>query len=291
MLGIREFNRKIKSLKNTAKITGSMKMISSVKLQRFTRLKHAFMPYNESVETMRLRICRLFAESSYPAIGGYKKPSMALVMVVTGNRGLCGQFNANAIREAVQLCGKLSSAKKTCLIGCVGSRGLAFFQKQDISTEQLLKRQVKNIDWEASTEIADALFARFCASELHEIWAVYSRRISVLQEKPVSEMLLPISSGHHADSIGGKTTDYILEEPADKLANIYAGTYIRSAVYRVLLDASLGEHAARMSAMEAASENCDRMIRRYMQLKNRARQTAVTTELNEIVTGKEALES
>jgi len=292
MQGIREFNRKIQSLKNTGKITGSMKMISSVKLQRFTKLHTAAAPYFESIETIRRRVCGAFADAGHVLISGYEKPSRTLVLLVTSDRGLCGQYNANAVMEAMRLYEQLAALGRICSFACAGGRGYAFLHKRGIPAQRVLEKTaaaaVSTFDGHAA--LADSLLESYLGAAVHEIWAVYTRRISPLLEKPVSEMLLPMSSAGLNPGRPTEKVDYLLEQRADTLVLSAARLYLRAAIHRILVESALSEHAARMAAMESASENCDRMINRYMKVRNRARQASITTELSEIVTGKEALE-
>jgi F-type H+-transporting ATPase subunit gamma len=291
MQGSREFNRKIKSLGNTRKITGSMKMISSVKMRRYTRLKQDFAPYFETVNAVRQRVSCAFNECGSLFVKGYEKPVNALVVVVTGDRGLCGQLNANAIREAARLNEQLRSLHRQSSIACIGVKGYAFFQKRKLAPQMLIEKAAKYANWDASAKLADHLIDRFVKGDYHEIWIVYSRRESVLSEKPVSEMLLPLRAAALNHGFSARAVDYLVEEPAHALIESAVRTYLRAALYRIALESSLAENSSRMAAMESASDNCDRMIHKYRQLGNRARQAAVTTELSEIVTGKEALES
>ena len=288
MASIKEYQRKIISLKNTRKITGSMKMISSIKLQRMARMRDAMLPFCGANRSLRATVAALNNGGSV-FTGGWNEPKSAHYLVMTSDRGMCGRFNTNTIRSLlVQIDGRRQTGGRVS-VSCIGRKGYAHLKRHGADIRRHYADCAGRPSWDAVRKVADELFTAFVDGTDHELWVVYSKRTSSFSEEPVVERLLPFSA---TDSITqDNTTDYIVEEPSGELIRKYAELMLQGMLYEALVETGVAEHAARMSAMDNASSNCDRMTARYVQLRNRARQAAITTELNEIVTGKEALQS
>lgn len=284
-MGIREFNKKINSLKNTRKITSSMKMISSVKLQKFTKLRMAVAPFWETTQSVMNRMGPLI-DDSHILYKGYEKPQKDLIVLFSSDRGLCGRFNSNAIRVALQLSDKLFSNNRECQFSFVGAKGHAFFKRRKLQINKFYETS-SYPDYKNVIKIAEDLFNDFMTGNFHEIWIVYSKKSGVVEE-PCVERLLPFINSKNPPS---KNQQVLLEENGSDLISKYGLLAIKSVIYKAILESSVSEHTARRSAMDSATSNCEQMIQRYIKLRNRARQTAITTELSEIVSGKEAIDN
>jgi F-type H+-transporting ATPase subunit gamma len=283
MLGLREYNKKINSLKNTRKITSSMKMISSVKLQKFMKTQQTAIPFCQSSMSMLNHIASVVKDSNI-FCNGYPEVKKSLIVLFSSDRGLCGRFNTNVIRKAIQL-SEILSSRCECAFSFAGSKGYAFFKRQRFPVVKVYQGG-SFPDYTNAIEIADDLFSKFTEGTFQEIWIVYTRK-TALQEEPCVERLLPFEINK------GLTTaspDILLEEKSTTLLRSISQLALRAKIYRVHLDSTVSEHTARMAAMDAATSNCDKMIQRYTILRNRARQTAITTELTEIVSGKETID-
>lgn len=284
MSSIKEYQRKIGSLKNSRKITGSMKMISSIKLQKVgaqLAKAEAFRTAARHMETV-LGSCDL--PESDPSITGYARVTTVDMLLITGDRGLCGRFNTNSINLFIKEFQQRKSRGVEVAISCIGLRGAAYLKRKGY-TFTLYNGIIGNPNWNDIAAIADALYQRFTSNATQEIWVVRSKRISSISEAPCIERIMPFTIKAEP-----KTGDYLVEEDhgfARRAVHLLAA----ARIYDAIVDAAVAEHAARMSAMDSANANCDRLIDKYTQLRNRARQSVITTELNEIVTGKEALES
>lgn len=289
MQTIREFNRKIQSLKNTGKITNSMKMISSVKLQRFVKSRTAALPFWQAAENLLAQVYKVELVRRTLLFGGYKNPKSALIVLVTSDRGMCGQYNNNAIRQAVHLQDTLNERGLRVTLSFTGSRGANFFKKRDVVIGKLYEGLSSHPEYAGLTPLGDACLEQYLSGEFHEIWLVYTRRESSLQETPVAEQLFPLHPPRvrgEKEKLGG---EMLFEPSAERLMEKAARLLVRTRIQQMMVESAVSEHSARMSAMDSASSNAERMIDHYLQLRNRARQSAITTELNEIVTGKEAL--
>lgn len=286
MQGIREFNKKITSLKNTRKITSSMKMISSVKLQRFSKLRQTTAPFWETAQASLERIC-CFAGDSHVLCNGYPQGKKTHVLLFSSDRGLCGRFNTNAIRKALQLFDELTEKGNECTFSFAGGKGFAFFKRRKLPVGKVYEGG-GTPGYNLASVIADDLFDKYMKGEAQQIWIVYTRKAAGMTEEPCSELLLPFNFSQHSSP---GTPNVLLEEDSTELLIKYALMALRAKIYKAHLESTVSEHAARMSAMDTATTNCDQMIQRYIKLRNRARQTAITTELSEIVSGKEAIDN
>ena len=159
MVGLREYNKKINSLKNTRKITSSMKMISSVKLQKFMKNQRAAVPFYQTSISMLNQVASLGSNSSI-YFNGYPQVHKSLTLLFSSDRGLCGRFNTNAIRKAIQLSEILSSRRCECRFSFAGSKGHAFF-KQKITLVVKVYQGGSVPDYTNATEIANDLFSKF----------------------------------------------------------------------------------------------------------------------------------
>jgi F-type H+-transporting ATPase subunit gamma len=284
MVGLREFNKKINSLKNTRKITSSMKMISSVKLQKFIKTQHTAAPFCKASMAMLNQVASLAGKSNI-FCNGYPEVNKSLIVLFSSDRGLCGRFNTNVIRKAMQLSETLSSRQCKCIFSFAGSKGHAFFKRRRTPVEKVYEGSSVPT-YAYASGIADDLFNSFIKGDFQEIWIVYTRKVA-LQEEPCAERLLPFEINKDLTTVSEKV---LLEENVTKLLVNFSRLAVRAQIYRALLESTVSEHTARMGAMDAATSNCDKMIQRYIKLRNRARQTAITTELTEIVSGKEAID-
>lgn len=290
MQTIKEFNQKLVSLQHTRKITSSMKMISSVKMQRLSKMKMASQPFWESVGRLYANVGNVFGNVQHPLVCGYPEVGVSRILLFTSDRGLCGRFNTNASRKMLELTEIQNRQNQKSIVSCVGSKGYTFVKRRTTFLGSYYPGVAGDPTYEAARKIGSELLDDFLAGSCQEVWLVYTRRISSLEEEPVHERLLPITLA--ALSEEQKTrADYLFEEDPEQLLMNMVPILVCARIHEVLILASMSEHAARMSAMDAATTNADRLMRKYVQLRNRARQASITTELTEIVTGKESLES
>jgi F-type H+-transporting ATPase subunit gamma len=291
MHGIREYNDKIKSLKNTRKITGSMKMVSTVKFQKFSRSKLSAVNFAQSVETATSDFFT-YADPVASNDPKLKAPvNKALVVFFTADRGLCGRYNTNVFREALRLSEQLKKENIETVFCCSGSKGVAYLTRYKLHCEHFFNTAAANPDSKSAHEIARFCMNKYQSGEVDSIYIVNSQRKSSVSDEPVSQKVFPVKK---EDSKSAEKKDAIhsllLENNPEEIQNHLFQMKMFASVYRALIESAESEHSARMNAMETATTNCDKMIQNYQQLRNRARQTAITTELSEIVTGKEALE-
>jgi F-type H+-transporting ATPase subunit gamma len=290
MGSIKEYQRKISSLKNTRKITGSMKMISSIKLQRMAKRREAMLPFCEANRKLLPLFGSLGSEHSLYR-QGHEHPSVIEYLVVTSDRGMCGRFNTNTIRAMHAHSAGKGTPDRKIVVSCIGQKGYAVLKRHGETILHNYKDCTAHPSFDSVGKAANDLLGEFISGTVHEVWLVYSKRITSFSEEPVVERLLPFPVPASDTAEYADADSILLEDTPEVLVQQYAALMVQGMLYEALVETGVAEHAARMSAMDNASSNCDRMTSNYVQLRNRARQAAITTELNEIVTGKEALQS
>ena len=265
-------------------------MISSIKLQRMSRLREAMLPFCKANREMVPVAAAVGSERSL-YVRGHETPLVPQYVVITGDRGMCGRFNTNIIRALHAHISAREPQPKNVVLSCIGQKGYAILKRRGESVLHNYTECATHPSFETLRDAAADLIGDFTSGIVHEVWIVYSKRVSSFSEEPMVERILPFQSDGAAVDPGTGDDSMLLEEPSNVLVERYAALMVQGMLYEALVESGVAEHAARMSAMDNASSNCARMTGKYVQLRNRARQAAITTELNEIVTGKEALQS
>ena len=261
-------------------------MISSVKLQRFTRVHHTTTSFWKTSEQVISKLINTPVSTGTVFFDYLTDHQSALILLFTSDRGLCGRYNTNVIREALYLKKKLEEQNCSVTLHFVGTRGFNFCKRRKMNIGKLYT--TAKPDFQTAAYIADDLIGEYLRGSFREIWCVYTQKRSSLFEEPVQQLLMPLVPSEKKINSAG--TDYLIEGSPEEAAQHAGPLFVRARIYQALIESAVSEHSARLHAMDTATENCDRMIHKYVQLRNRARQAAITTELSEIVTGKEALE-
>lgn len=242
-------------------------------------------------------------EGGEAAAGGGPHPLLqvrpeekVLLAVVTGDRGLAGAFNATVLRRVRQVLGRWESLELLLL----GKKGADYFARRDVPVRDAYRDLFSNVTYEAAQEIAGDVGQAYSRGEYDAVYVVYNRFESVMRQELTEERLLPIPVGEGggpageagaATGAGGEEPgDYLFEPSPDEILADVLPRYLTFQVYRVLLESQAAEHAARMTAMDSATNNAGEMIEKLTLTYNRARQAAITTELIEVVSGANALE-
>lgn len=284
MPNILDIRRRIRSVKNTQQITRAMKMVSAAKLRRAQENMLNARPYANRILSVIKSLGGRSEERTHPLLAERKEEKIQLV-VFTVDKGLCGAFNTNIIKSAEAFLNKTEG--KAVSFYCVGKKGRDYFAKRAISVSQELVNLFNRIEYSQAREIGANLITQFKTQEIDAIYLLYNEFKSVIQQRIVVERLLPIPTFGTAtdDSI----VDYIYEQsPVDILANLIP-KHVEVQIYRALLESSAAEHGARMTAMDAATNNAIEMIDSLTLTMNRARQAGITNEIIEVVSGAAAL--
>jgi len=290
VVSLKEYSSKILSLQNTRKVTSAMKMIATTRYQKLLKVYSDMVPFENG---MRRLLSTLSRDAECTSTPYFKKADSlaAHVVLFTSDRGLCGAHNNNAAKAALALAEELEAEKKSVTITFVGKRGRSKFSgaMTGRTVGKCYEDIAKMLTMDSVQPIADAIVKSYTDGSFGEVWFVYNKYHSPIVQLPVKDKFLPLSKELFTTiDTGNETVDYLYEPDRESLLRSVLASYCSFQVYHTLLTSLVSEFSSRMAAMDAASNNCKTMIENYLLLRNRARQSAITTELTEIVSGKEA---
>jgi F-type H+-transporting ATPase subunit gamma len=287
MANLRAIRKRISSVKSTQQITRAMKMVSAAKLRRAQGAITAARPYARKMREVVQAVAGRAGGDAHPLLTAREGKKLAL-LVVTSDRGLCGSFNSGLTRAAYRFVNDHRDRYEEIALFMVGRKGRDFFRRRDIPIRKEYIGVLGSISRGHAEAMANDLVSGFLSGEFDEVRIVFNEFRSAISQVVRFEPLFPIAlEKAEGEAAGG--IDY-LYEPGQKeiLANLLP-KYVETQIFRVLLESVAGEHGARMTAMDSATNNSVDMISRLTLQMNRARQATITTELTEIVSGAEAL--
>lgn len=292
MPNVLDIRRRIRSVKSTQQITKAMKMMSAARLRRAQErilnarpyANHMLAVLNSLATRVRQSMDGEEVAELHPLLAERGDRRIELV-VITGDKGLCGGFNTNIIKTASHFLAE--HAGKELDLELVGRKGRDFFKKRKWKIHHEYVNIFSHLQYENAKEIAQGLIGEFSQSDLDAVYLVYNEFKSVIQQRIVVERLLPVGALEHTDGID--RTDYIYEQTPRVIFDDLLPKHVEVQVYRALLESAAAEHAARLTAMDAATNNAAEMIDTLTLNMNRVRQAAITKEIIEIVSGAAAL--
>jgi F-type H+-transporting ATPase subunit gamma len=279
----RDFQRQINTVKNQARVFSALQTVSSVKFRKAEARVRRARPYAENVEQM-MRDVASNATGEIPLLTGREVRRVA-VCTLTADRGLAGGFNAQVLRRTVRL---REEKDPGALQVASGRKGVAFFRFRRVELAEVFTGFTDNPTYENAREIGRALTRLFDDEEADEVYLVYNRFESALNQRPVVNRLLPVA--HEEDDEEETNTSYMDYVPdAETVLKRLVPRYVETMVWQALLEGAAGEHGARMTAMKNATDNANDLVRDLTLQMNKARQAQITQEILEIVGGAEAL--
>jgi len=285
-----DLRRRIRAVKNTQQITKAMKMVAASKLRRAQERIVNARPYAQQMQRVLASVASRVDPSIHPLLTSRERRqnSTTLVIVVTGDKGLCGSFNTNVIKGAASY---ITGSAEPCSLGLVGRKGRDFFGRRGFSVlfEQIGIFQKLRFD-DAQT-IARTAIDAFISEQVDRVVLVYNEFKSVMTQRVVVDQLLPIARGDvEADaSASANQVDYLYEPSPQEIFNQLLPRYVEAQIYRALLESNAAFFAAQMTAMDTASKNAADMISSLTLYMNKVRQAAITREIIEVVSGAQAL--
>jgi len=292
MASLKDMRVRIASTKATQKITKAMQMVAASKLRRAQATAEAARPFATKMEAVISNIAAAAANSpNAPALlRGTGKDQVHLLVVCTGERGLCGAFNSAIARLAREHAINLMNQGKEVKFFCVGRKGYdqlrRQFEKQIVETIEL--RGIKQIGYAQAQMIADKIIARFDRNEFDVCMVFFSRFKSVMAQIPTAQQIIPpVFTPVPKDA--GPAAAYEYEPEEEEILADLLPRNLSVQMFRALLENAASEQGARMSAMDSATRNAGEMIRKQTLTYNRTRQAIITKELIEIISGAEAL--
>jgi F-type H+-transporting ATPase subunit gamma len=286
MPSIKQLNKKIVSLKNTQKITRAMKMISATKLRKAQQAIEGARPYFNEVKRLLSDLTRSM-QVLHPLCEVRTPVKSARVIVYTSDRGLCGSFNANIIKKALSFCRELKEKECDVFLSFLGKKGYDHFKKRDYHISEYYADVTKQPVFAAAEIIGSHQIKSFLDDEVQEVYLLYNEFKSAMTQKVMLNRLLPVAQPSPDDE--SAESDYIYEPGAELIMDRLLTKSIKLRIFEALLNSVAGEHGARMTSMDSATNNCSDLTDKYTLKRNRARQAAITTELVEITSGAEAL--
>ena len=286
MATLLDFRRRIRSVKNTQQITRAMKFVAAARLRRAQERAISARPYATQIaRVLRSTMARI--ENPVNPLMARREEEKILTLVLTGERGLCGAFNANILRKAVEFL-RAHRDRKLSLIP-IGKKGRDALRKQKLPFLGEYINVLAKVEFSTAREIATLVSDLYSSAQVDAVYIVYSEFKNVITPELALEKLLPVDAAREEQSSGetaGATqVDYIYEQPAAELLNRLLPRYVESQVFRAMLESSAAEHAARMTAMDSATNNASDVIEALTLHMNKVRQAAITKEIIEIIGG------
>ncbi len=288
MPSLKDLRNRIASVKSTQKITKAMQMVAVSKLRRARAAVEAARPYAERVESVLTNLAAAATEGEGPRLlVGSGSSQTHLLVVCTGERGLCGAFNTAIVRLAREKANALAAEGKTIKIICVGKKGHDQLRRTHEThiVEMIDLRAVRTITYETARPIAEKVIALFDNAEFDVCTLFYSRFKSVISQIPTAQQLIPPELGAKDE----KAPTYDYEPDEGEILTQLLPRALTVRVYRALLENAASFFGAQMSAMDNATRNAGEMVKKYTLRYNRTRQAMITKELIEIISGAEAL--
>lgn len=299
MPSLQHTRRRIGSVKNTQKITKAMKLVSAAKLRRAQERIMAARPYADQMAALQAQLSLRMQLTPHPLMQRREGNAVELV-IVSADRGLCGSFNAQMFRHAMDLAARLESEGRVVTLTTIGKKARDFFRRRRWPITKSWLQLFDRLQFDQANAIAQEFIGLFTGGERAEVRLLFTEFRSVVSQRVTSQLLLPVGSqAPEADApvpattpataSDGPTGMYLYEpEEAELLAELLPRA-VAVQLFRALLESAASEQGARMMAMDSASRNAGQMIGRLTLIYNKTRQAAITKELMDIVGGAEAL--
>ena len=291
MPSLLDIRRRVRAVKSTQQITKAMKMVAASKLRRAQERTQQARPF----ATQMLRVLNSLASrvdpSAHPLLDERAIPrsgGRVLLFVVTADRGLCGSFNANVIKQSSQFIAE--SPGRQVALGLIGRRGRDYFAKRNFEVRYEQVNLFATVKYEDAKRIAQSGMEAFLGGDVDSVYLIYNEFKSVMVQRVVVERLLPIPRlDIQAPEGTAAATEYLYEPSAEQLLTSLIPTHVEVQVFRALLESNAAFYAAQMTAMDAATRNSGEMIESLTLYMNKVRQAAITREIIEVVSGAQAL--
>jgi F-type H+-transporting ATPase subunit gamma len=292
---LRIIRTRIRSVRNTQKITKAMKMVAAAKLRRAQDAVLRARPYAQLIDEMLASLASARADADLPPhpLMAVRPPRRVELVLMTSDRGLCGGFNSNIIRRGQRFLVEEGARFDRIQFSTVGRRGRDFARKRGIETRKDYVGFFGRLRYAQAREVAEDLIQAYEQDELDAVYLLYNEFKSAIVQQISLVQLLPLQPRAKAQRGPGEkgliTAEHLYEPSRPEVLQALIPRFLAMQVWRALLESEASEHGARMTAMDSATKNASDMIGRLTLEYNRARQAAITKELMEIVSGAEAL--
>jgi F-type H+-transporting ATPase subunit gamma len=302
MAKARALDKRRKSIRNIRKITRTMELIATARFKKAMDRAHAATAYTERITSLVADLAHAGLEVSHPLLEGRDEVRHAILLVITGNRGLCGGYNSNVQRAALPRWRELAEAVPS-MLEISGKRGIAAFKFREIMPDETFTHFEDKPSFGEVELLANRYLDEYVTGNLDRLDVAYTRFESMSRQVATVETLLPLGelAARPAEPAGGGPaaqgeagarqagTQYEFLPSAQSILEEVVPTSFKVKLFKCFLDAAVSEQIARMVAMKAATENADKIIKKLSMTYNRARQSQITSEIMEVLGGVEAL--
>ncbi len=292
MATLKEVKLKITAVKKTKQITKAMNMVAASRLRGAQTRMEGFRPYAGKFEEVLGSLAKSAGEESSPLLLARDEVKKAHIILCTSDRGLCGGFNANLIEKADDLAAELTAKGIEVSFTAFGKKGRDWMRREKLNiVDQHLGVVGGSFGFSVASKAGRKMVSSFLASDFDQVFIVYAEFLSMAKQMPLTKQLLPIPplEKKEEDADAPYQAEHITEPSPEGLLGELLPKSVDVQIYRALLETSTSEHAARMMAMDNATKACNDMIGNLTLAYNKARQSAITAELMDIVGGAEAL--
>jgi len=289
MAKARALDRRRKSVRNIRKITRTMELIATARFKKAMDRSLAARDYTKHLANILENIAAVGTEVAHPLLE-VRPTKRTAVLVLTGNRGLCGGYNGNVVRQAAALIGQWKSEQVDTRVTVSGKRGISALKFRGVKLADSYLTFEDKPEYAAVAPIGQAYLEAYAAGEIDRLDVAYTRFHGIAKQEALTEMLLPLAPPQAAAVAAKLASDeYDFEPSAESiLAELLPASFM-ARLFKCFLDAAVSEQVARMVAMKAATENAGGLIKNLSRQYNRARQSQITGEIMEILGGVEAL--
>jgi F-type H+-transporting ATPase subunit gamma len=277
-----DIRRRIRTVKNTQQVTKAMKMVSAAKLRRAQQAIFAARPFARKMLEVLNRMASRADPHSHPLLED-RGEGKVLAVVITADKGLCGAFNANIIRTVTRFLAE--RPERDVAFSFVGRKGRDFFRRRQVKVRSEHVGVYQALRFDHAREIAADLVQAFTSGEVDRVFVVHNEFKSVIQQPLVVDRLLPIERHMIRPEESGSELEYLYEPDPAAIFGEILPKHVEVQVWRALLESVAAEHAARMTAMDAATNNATELIDKLTLHMNKVRQAAITKEIIEVVSG------
>jgi len=268
-----------------------MKMVAAAKLRRAQTAVQASRPYANSLHKIIETIASKNTDLAHPLFSPRENPKRISILSFTSNRGLCGGFNSNLLRQAETYIKSLGTRYELIDLNVIGKKGRDFYRARKRDPKNIFLEYADQFPFEEATKVAQGMIDGFLKGEYDEYVIIYNRFVSALTQEVKIEKLLPVSVAIKTEDLNGPQNlfGFIFEPSAGEVLDLLIPKYVATQIYRAHLESVASELGARMAAMDSATKNAKDMISSLTLQYNRARQAAITRELMDIVNGAESI--
>ena len=283
-----DLRRRIRAVKNTEKITKAMKTVSASKLRRAQERILGARPFAREMQRVLYGLLTGIDVVAHPLLAppDLGSSASALLVVITADKGLCGGFNSALLRRATAY---VQDADNEVALALVGRKGRDFFRRRKMDVRYEEVNIFNDLQYSHAQAVAEMAIQQFTGNQVSSVHLLYNEFKSVIQQNVVVEQLLPIPRLTPSEDGTEMLAEYLFEPSSDQIFQTLLPQHVEVQIFRALLESAAAEHAARMTAMDAATRNAGEMIDSLTLHMNKVRQATITRELIEVVSGAQAL--